>query len=105
LIQSHSRLDVTVVTIALHFVSHACDDRLPPDISSCGSPENRMSKIEYKTILLPYKTGIFQDDSVDVAEMLNKQGAEGWHLSQIVLPSTVWGRANTMVAILQRAKA
>jgi Domain of unknown function (DUF4177) len=40
-----------------------------------------------------------------VAEMLNKQGAEGWHLSQIVLPSTVWGRANTMVAILQRAKA
>jgi hypothetical protein len=64
-----------------------------------------MSKVEYKTILLPYKTGIFQDDSVDVAEMLNKQGAEGWLLSQIVLPSTVWGRANTMVAILQRAKA
>jgi hypothetical protein len=84
---------------------HACDDRDPPDISSCGFPEHRMSKIEYKTILLPYKTGIFQDDSVDVAEMLNKQGAEGWHLSQLVLPSTVWGRANTMVAILQRAKA
>jgi hypothetical protein len=37
LFQSHSRLDVTVVTIALHFVSHACDDRSPPDISSCGS--------------------------------------------------------------------
>src|SRR5436190_16436557 len=83
----------------------ACDDRPPPDISSRGSPENRMSKIEYKTVLLPYKTGIFQSDSVDVAEMLNKEGAEGWHLSQIVLPSTVWGRANTMVAILQRAKA
>jgi uncharacterized protein DUF4177 len=67
-------------------------------------PENRMSKIEYKTILLPYKTGIFQSDSADVAEQLNKEGAEGWLLSQIVLPSTVWGRANTMVAILQRAK-
>ena len=63
-----------------------------------------MSPIEYKTILLPYKTGIFQSDSVDVAEILNKEGAEGWSLSQIVLPSTVWGRANTMVAILQRAK-
>src|SRR6478736_8837369 len=85
--------------------SLACDDRSPPDISSCGSPENRMSKVEYKTILLPYKTGIFQGDSADVAELLNKEGAEGWHLSQIVLPSTVWGRANTMVAILQRAKA
>jgi hypothetical protein len=64
-----------------------------------------MSKIEYKTVLLPYKTGIFQSDSVDVAEVLNKEGAEGWRLSQIVLPSTVWGRANTMVAIMERSKA
>ena len=64
-----------------------------------------MSTIEYKTILLPYKTGIFQSDSVEVAESLNKEGAQGWLLSQIVLPSTVWGRANTMVAILHRPKA
>lgn len=63
-----------------------------------------MTKLEYKTILLPYKTGIFQSDSVEVAETLNKVGEEGWKLSQIVLPSTVWGRANTMVAILERAK-
>lgn len=64
-----------------------------------------MSKIQYKTLLLPYKTGIFQSDSVEVAELLNKEGAEGWRLSQIVLPSTVWGRANTMVAILERTAA
>ena len=64
-----------------------------------------MTKIEYKTILLPYKTGIFQSDSVEVVEILSKVGEEGWKLSQIVLPSTVWGRANTMVAILERAKA
>jgi len=64
-----------------------------------------MSKIEYKTALLPYKTGIFQSDSFEVQEALNKLGAEGWKLSQIVLPSTVWGRANTMVAILERASA
>jgi len=63
-----------------------------------------MNKIEYKTVLLPYKTGIFQSDSVDVAELLNKEGLEGWRLSQLVLPSTVWGRANTMVAIMERAK-
>jgi hypothetical protein len=64
-----------------------------------------MNKIEYKTILLPYKTGIFQGDSVEVAEALNKEGAERWQLSQIVLPSTMWGRANAMVAILQRTAA
>lgn len=63
-----------------------------------------MNKLEYKTILLPYKTGIFQSDSVEVAEALNKEGEERWQLAQIVLPSTVWGRANTMVAILHRAK-
>jgi len=63
-----------------------------------------MSQIEYKTVLLPYRTGIFQSDSVEVAEMLNKEGADRWHLSQIVLPSTVWGRSNTMVAIMERAR-
>ena len=64
-----------------------------------------MSKLEYKTVLLPYKTGIFASDSFEVEEALNKLGEERWKLSQIVLPSTVWGRANTMVAILERAKA
>ena len=63
-----------------------------------------MSQIEYKTVLLPYRTCIFQSDSVEVAEMLNKEGADRWHLSQIVLPSTVWGRSNTMVAIMERAR-
>jgi hypothetical protein len=63
-----------------------------------------VSKIEYKTVLLPYKTGLFQGDSDDLSLALNKAGEEGWHLSQIVLPSTVWGRANTMIAIMQRPK-
>ena len=63
-----------------------------------------MSQIEYKTILLPYKPSIFQSDAADVAEMLNKEGVDRWRLSQIVLPSTIWGRANTMVAIMERTK-
>ncbi len=96
-----SRVDVTVVTNALQFVVQGSRARA----RIVRLPENRMTKIEYKTILLPYKTGIFQDDSTDVADMLNKVGVEGWKLSQIVLPSTVWGRANTMVAILERPAA
>jgi len=72
--------------------------------SSAQKPEFRMSQIEYKTVLLPYKTGIFQSDSIELAEVLNKEGADRWRLSQIVLPSTMWGRANTMVAILERAR-
>lgn len=64
-----------------------------------------MNKVEYKVILLPYKTSLFQSDNTEVGELLNVVGADGWRLSQIVLPSTVWGRANTMIAILERMKA
>lgn len=95
------RVDVTLVTGVLQFVIRG--RRMRATIRH-RLPEYCMSKIEYKTILLPYKTGIFQSDSVEVAEMLNKVGEENWRLSQIVLPSTVWGRANTMVAILERVK-
>jgi hypothetical protein len=61
-----------------------------------------MKKIEFKTVLLPYKTSIFQGDSVEITAILSSEGAEGWQLSQVVLPSTMWGRANTMLAIMQR---
>ena len=64
-----------------------------------------MNKIEYKVVLLPYKTGLFQEVNTDLTGPLNTAGAEGWQLSQIVLPSTVWGRANTMIAIMQRTVA
>ena len=63
-----------------------------------------MQKLEYKTVLLPYKTGVFQSDAAEVATILNVEGEQGWDLSEIVLPSTVWGRSNTMLAILKRAK-
>ena len=96
-----SRLNVTVVNITLHFDERRNHTRARID----PRQENRMSKIEYKTILLPYKTGIFQSDSIEVADALNKVGVDGWRLSQIVLPSTMWGRANTMVAILERASS
>jgi hypothetical protein len=62
-----------------------------------------MSKLEYKTILLPYKLGVFQADSAEVADILNREAGERWQLEQLVLPSTVWGRANTMLAILSRS--
>ena len=66
--------------------------------------EIRMSKVEYKTILMPYRPSIFQDDATEVSTMLNKEGLEGWRLSQLVMPSSLWGRANGMLAVLERAK-
>jgi uncharacterized protein DUF4177 len=63
-----------------------------------------MNQVEYKTILLPYKPSTFQTDSAELADALNKEAGERWRLSQLVLPSTMWGRANSMVAILERAR-
>ena len=63
-----------------------------------------MSQFEYKTLLLPYKPSTFQDDATDVAGLLNKEAADRWRLSQIVMPSARWGRANGMIAVLERTK-
>lgn len=63
-----------------------------------------MGQIEYKTIMLPYKPSVFQGDSVEMTEALNKEGLERWRLSQVILPSTVWGRSNALVAILERTR-
>jgi hypothetical protein len=73
--------------------------------TSAHTPEIPVSKLEYKTILLPYKPSVFQSDDSELSEALNKEAAENWRLSQIVLPSTIWGRANGMMAILERNKA
>jgi hypothetical protein len=64
-----------------------------------------MSTIEYKTILLPFKPSIFQADSTDIHDALNVVGKEGWRLSQIIEPSTLWGRSNSVIAILERPVA
>jgi hypothetical protein len=61
-----------------------------------------VSKLEYKTILLPYKPSTFQSDATELTEALNKECEDGWRLSQIVLPSAIWGRSNGMIAILER---
>lgn len=63
-----------------------------------------MSQFEYKTLLLPYKPSTFQDDATEVAALLNKETADRWRLSQLVIPSSLWGRSNGMIAILERTR-
>jgi hypothetical protein len=66
--------------------------------------ESRMSMLEYKTRLLPYKPSIFQSDNFEIQEALNLDAAEGWRLNQIMIPSSLWGRSNGVIAILERTK-
>jgi len=64
-----------------------------------------MTTFEYKTILLPYKPSAFQSDALEIQEALNVEAQERWKLSQLVLPSTIWGRSGGMLAILERPRA
>ena len=63
-----------------------------------------MTMFEYKTILLPYKPSQFQSDALEIQDALNVEAGERWKLCQLVLPSTIWGRANGMIAVLERPR-
>jgi transcriptional regulator with XRE-family HTH domain len=66
-------------------------------------PEKTMSKYEYKTLVLPFRVGIFKQGLPDIQKALDKEGQLGWQFKQMVLPSSSWGSSDSMVAILERA--
>ena len=47
--------------------------------------------------------GIFKQGLPDIQTAMNKEGLQGWRFTQRVLPSTEWGKSDSMVAILERA--
>ena len=65
-------------------------------------PEKHMPKYEYKTLVLPFKMGLFKQGLPDIASALNAEGREGWQLKQIMLPSSQLGTSDSVVAILER---
>jgi hypothetical protein len=59
-------------------------------------------RYEYKSIVLPFKAGVFRQGLPDIESALNPEGREGWRLKELVLPSSGWGTSDSMVAILER---
>jgi hypothetical protein len=57
---------------------------------------------QYKTVVLPFRVGIFRQGLPDIQEALNAFGAEGWRFKQMVMPSSNWGSSDSMVAILEK---
>jgi hypothetical protein len=66
-------------------------------------PEKTMGRFEYKTVVMPFRLGIFKQGLPDIEKLLNKEGQEGWQFKQIIMPSSNWGSSDTMVAVLERA--
>jgi transcriptional regulator with XRE-family HTH domain len=68
------------------------------------SPEKLMSTFEYKTVVLPFKFGIFKRGLPDVESALNKEGRDGWQFKQMVLQASAnFGESVGMIAIFERA--
>jgi hypothetical protein len=61
-----------------------------------------VAKFEYKTVVLNFKMGLFKQGLPDIQSSLNEEGAAGWQLKQIILPSSSWGSSDSVVAILER---
>jgi len=59
---------------------------------------------EYKSIVLPFKVGVFHQGLPDIEAALNPKGREGWRLKQLILPSSGWGTSDSMVAVLERQR-
>jgi transcriptional regulator with XRE-family HTH domain len=60
------------------------------------------TQFEYKTVVLPFRIGVFKQGLPDIQMALNKEGQQGWQFKQIILPSSSWGSSDSMVAILER---
>src|SRR5688572_22611123 len=56
-------------------------------------PEKKMSKFEYKSLVLPFKFGFFKQGLPDIQTALNKEGLDGWQLKQVIMPSSDWGKS------------
>jgi hypothetical protein len=61
-----------------------------------------MNRYEYKTLVLPFRIGIFKQGVPDIQSALDTEGREGWQFRQMILPSSQWGTSDSMVAILER---
>jgi transcriptional regulator with XRE-family HTH domain len=68
------------------------------------NPEKRVNRFEYKTVVLPFRIGIFKQGLPDIQSALNNEGQQGWQFKQMILPSSDWGKSDSMVAILERAR-
>lgn len=64
--------------------------------------EKSLMKFEYKTIVLPFKFGVFKKGLPDIQAELSKAGLSGWRFKQMIMPSSEWGTSDRIVAILER---
>jgi hypothetical protein len=66
------------------------------------NPEERMTKYEYKTLVLPFKLGFIKQVLPDISASLNSEAHHGWRLREIFTQTNASGQTDTAVAIMER---
>ena len=61
-----------------------------------------MDRYEYKTIVMPFRLGLFKQGLPDIQDILNRESEEGWRFRQIIMPSSSLGSSDNLVAVLER---
>ncbi len=61
-----------------------------------------MKKYEYKSVVIKFDHGWFKKGTSNVDDALNEEAADGWKLSQMIMPTDSTGGTEQMIAILER---
>ncbi|OIO54427.1 MAG: hypothetical protein AUJ55_11900 [Proteobacteria bacterium CG1_02_64_396] len=63
-----------------------------------------MTRYAYRTVTLEQKgSGLLHSrDIPGLEETLNREGKEGWHLNQVILPSAAFGESDRVVLVFDR---
>ena len=61
-----------------------------------------IDRYEYKTVVIPFRLGLFKQGLPDIQEVLNRESQDGWRFRQIITPSSNLGSSDSMVAVLER---
>lgn len=72
------------------------------DISDLDFKEKLMKSYEYKTINIKFNFGIFKKGIPDIEKALNREGAKGWKMKQLIMPSAGMGESEQIIAVFER---
>ena len=61
-----------------------------------------MKRYECRTVVLPFRVGLFRRGLPDIERALNREGHDGWRLRQVMLPTSAPGTSDSVVAIPER---
>jgi transcriptional regulator with XRE-family HTH domain len=72
------------------------------DISDLDYKEILMKTYEYKTVNIKFNFGIFKKGIPDIEKVLNEEGAKGWQMKQLIMPSAGMGESEQIIAVFER---